>query len=293
MVNQHKYIIITPARNEEKFIERTIESVVSQTVTPLRWLIVDDGSTDRTAEVVRRYEAEYPFIRLVSRADRGFKKPGYADLEAFNFGLGLLALEAEECDFIAKLDSDLAFEPDYFEAIFERFRHDEKLGIAGGHCYQVRKNKLKLERVPDQHVRGATKIYRRECFKMLEPLPEVPGWDAVDELKARSKGWTTRSFREPKLIHLRPTTGASSGPLRGSVVLGQMSWFLGYHPVFMLARGVKHMANRPYVIGGLAMILGFVTSAITRRRRFADTQFIKDLRDEQVGRLLLRRTGRG
>lgn len=281
-----KYFIITPVRNEQDYIENTILSVISQTILPQKWIIVDDGSTDATASIVIKYTKEYNFIKLLAKPDRGYKKAGYADIEAFNFGLHFVK-DIYKFNFIAKLDGDLSFEDNYYEKIFERFSEQPQLGIAGGHCYQVKKGKLEMERVPDFHVRGATKIYRKKCLDEIGPfLPEVPGWDTIDELRARMKGWTTKSFKEAKVIHHRPTTSAANGILQGSLLQGEMSYFLGYHPIFMSARVIKRMTERPYIVGGFAMWWGFFLGYLKRLERFDDYELRNYLRNEQVERLL-------
>lgn len=280
-----RYLIITPARNEEGFIEQTIRSVISQTILPLVWVIVDDGSTDGTAAIVRRYQESYPFIRLLSRTDRGYKKAGYADLENFNFGLRSVEALASSCDFVAKLDADLAFAKDYYEELFRRFAAEPGLGIAGGHCYQQNSGRLFRERIPDFHVRGATKVYRHRCLAEIGPLAEVPGWDGVDELRARMKGWVTWSYRDLPVTHLRATTSAASGAHRGSLAQGRISYFLGYHPLFLTARAAKRMLEPPILTGGLAMLAGYISGWLARASRFEDLEFQKYLRREQLRRL--------
>ncbi|MGB7073225.1 MAG: glycosyltransferase family A protein, partial [Candidatus Sulfotelmatobacter sp.] len=158
-----QYVIVTPIRDEERFIEATIASVQGQTLRPAQWVIVDDGSTDGTAEIIDRYAAQVPWIRVVHRVNRGFRKAGGGVMEAFYDGYN--ALDCDNWDFIVKLDGDLSLSKDYFERCFEHFERDPKLGIGGGDIYHELGGVQKLEANPKFHVRGATKIYRRACWE--------------------------------------------------------------------------------------------------------------------------------
>jgi hypothetical protein len=206
-----------------------------------------------------------------------------AEARAFNFGLRQINLK--DYDFIVKLDGDLSFDADYFERIFFEFLKTPTLGIAGGHCYEFRKGRLVKESVPDFHVRGATKIYRRECFEDIGGVEEVLGWDTIDELRAQMKGWLTRSFDEPKVIHYRPI-GSFGGTLRARMRDGIGCYFLGYHPLFMLLRVCKQFLKRPYFIGGAFMLGGYVKSYLISRERFFDEELRSYLRKQQLERIL-------
>ena len=176
-----RYVIITPARDEEQHIEATIESVIGQTLRPAEWVIVDDGSTDRTSEILDQYAAQFPWIRLVHRPNRGFRKSGGGVVEAFYEGYD--SLQCDAWDFIVKLDGDLSFSPDYFQRCFEHFREQPRLGIGGGDIYHDLDGELRLEANPKFHIRGATKIYRRPCWEDIGGLWPGPGWDTIDEVK--------------------------------------------------------------------------------------------------------------
>ena len=203
-----KYIVITPARDEEAYLERTIASVASQTILPLQWIIVNDGSCDRTGEILDRAASQYPWITARHRPNRGFREAGGGVIATFYDGYAQIRFP--QWDFLVKLDADLSFSEDYFESCFAEFARDTRLGIGGGGIYHDQDGELKLEKNPQFHVRGATKIYKRECWEALGGLLRAPGWDTVDELKANMLGWTTRTFVDLRLSHYR-FTGAADG----------------------------------------------------------------------------------
>ena len=213
-----KYVIVSPVRDEEEFITETLRSIVGQTVRPVEWIIVDDGSRDATGRMIDEYAQRYPWIVAVHRTDRGRRVAGTGVMEAFYSGYERLQCKDWEC--IAKLDGDVGLEPDYFEKCFERFREDPTLGMCGGVMYAVGEGGLKLERHPMFHVRGPIKLYRRSCWEGIGGLIKSPGWDTVDELHANMLGWRTRSFRDLKVIHYRPT-GAAAGAWRDNAKNGR------------------------------------------------------------------------
>ena len=280
-----RYVIISPIRNEGHLIEKTIKSVVSQTVKPVKWVIVNDGSTDNTRQIIEKYIEKYGWIKLVNLPDRGFRKQCVASV----LPAGLNLINIDDYDFIVKLDGDLSFESTYFEELFTRFVENSKLGIASGSCYNLVKNRLVLEKVPQFHVRGASKVYRRECWQDIGGLVEKLGWDTVDEIKAQMLGWKTQSFRELKVIHYRKT-GSAGGMIRGKISYGQANYFAGYHPLFMILKAIKHMVNKPYLIGGIIMIYSFFRGYILKLPQIKDPQLIRYLRRQQINRLIFRKT---
>lgn len=277
-----QYVIITPVRDEEQHLERTIESVLSQTVPPTEWVIVDDGSSDGTGAIADRYAAQVPCIRAVHRPNRGFRKAGGGVMEAFYEGYN--SLEAQNWDFIVKLDGDLTFAQDYFERCFAHFRDDLNLGIGGGDIYHELGGQLRLEANPAFHVRGATKIYRRACWKAIGGLCVATGWDTIDEVKANMLGWRTHSFPELRLIHHR-FTGSAEGLLRDRVKLGVACYTSGYHPLFLLAKCVSRLAQKPYVAGSVAIAYGFLKGYLTHAPRVGDARLVRYLRGQQLRRL--------
>lgn len=280
-----RYVVISAVRNEEKYIERTIRCVVAQTIKPAEWIIVNDGSVDRTGELIDKYANEYEWIMTTHRDDRGFREAGSGVVEAFYEGYN--SLLEPEWDFIVKLDGDLSFGSDCFERCFERFRANAKLGIAGAGIYDLANGKLKLEEAPAFHVRGATKIYRRECWDAIGGLVVAIGWDTVDEVKANMLGWETRTFANIKVIHHRPT-GKADGTWRSLVKYGVANYVSGYHPIFMSLKCIRRAFKKPYVVGSLGLYYGFLSGYLKRMRRVQDRSMITYLRRQQMRRLFLK-----
>lgn len=283
---KHVYAVVTPVRNEVDVLQRTIDSMAEQTEQPRIWLVVDDGSSDGTAQLVEDASSRVPFLRLLRLEESGRDQDRdrlkwAAEAIAFNAGLGTLDLDL--IDFVVKLDGDLAFGPEFFASLFLEFDADPSLGIAGGTLYDLIGEKRVLEWVPEAHVRGATKVYRKECFAEIGGIEPVYGWDTLDELRAQMAGWRTRSFASPA-DHLRPT-GSRGGSLRGIARMGRGAYLLGYHPAFLVARSVRLMTARPYIVGGLSLLAGYVGACVERPKRSASAETIAYLRSQQMDRL--------
>jgi biofilm PGA synthesis N-glycosyltransferase PgaC len=276
------YVIISPVRDEELYIERTILSVASQSLLPLEWIIVNDGSSDRTGEIIDKYATRYPWIRTVHRRDRGSRVPGSGVMEAFYSGYGLLKFP--DWEYIVKLDGDVELPSDYFEKCIERCASDPDLGMCAGLMYSLTEGTLSIEKHPQFHVRGPIKLYRRACWDALGGLLKAPGWDTVDEVKANMLGWRTTTFRDIHVIHIRPT-GAEQGRWRDGVKNGRANYVARYHPLFMLAKCVKRLFQRPYVVGSIALLYGFLTGYVTDIPRVEDRTFIRYIRRQQFRRL--------
>jgi poly-beta-1,6-N-acetyl-D-glucosamine synthase len=282
-----KYVIITPVRDEEEHLPSTIESLARQTIRPSEWVIVNDGSTDKTGSVIDAAAVKYPWIRAVHRANRGFRKSGGGVVEAFNDGYQ--ALRCQDWQFIVKLDGDLSFEADYFQKCFEYFHREPELGLGGGSIYHVVDGEQVLESCPKFHVRGATKIYRRACWEVLGGLLPAPGWDTLDEVKAQMHGWHTRTFSDLVLIHHR-FTGSADGAWGGLVKNGRANYISGYHPLFMAAKCVSRLVRPPFFMGSLALAYGFASGYFKGIPQVDDSELIRYLRAQQLSRLLGRKT---
>ena len=252
-VHTTKYVVITPVRDEAAHIEATVRSVSSQTIRPACWVIVDDGSTDGTGDIIDHHAGQQPWVRAIHRQNRGYRKSGSGVVEAFYDGYS--ALVDDDWDFIVKLDGDLSFGPDYFEKCFEHFLREPRLGIGGGEIYHDLGGTLKLEANPRFHVRGATKIYRRACWKNIGGLRSAPGWDTLDEVKAHMLGWESRSFPDLGLVHQR-LTGTADGLLKDRVKHGLACYVAGYHPLFVAASCFYRLLQKPYILGSAAILLG-------------------------------------
>jgi len=277
-----KYVVITPVRDEAQFIEKTIHSMIQQTIKPAEWVIVDDGSTDETADIIARYATEHSWIKLVNREDRGTRQRGKGVIEAFYAGYETLT--CQDYDIIVKLDGDLSFEPTYFESLLGEFASKPKLGIAGGGVYERRDGEDWVLRATKDHVRGPTKVYRRTCFEAIGGLVPALGWDGVDEWKALVLGWQVQSVLELKVYHYR-FTGTATGPLRSRIEEGYGAHYMGYHPLFMIARGIRRMFARPYLVGGMAMIIAYFTAWLRGRERLPDPSVILYVRRTQLRQL--------
>jgi biofilm PGA synthesis N-glycosyltransferase PgaC len=283
-----RYVIITPARDEEKHLEETIRSVIAQTVRPAEWVIVDDGSTDGTAAILRRFAAEHAWISVIHLADRGRRDADTGAVGAFL--IGYRTLRAEAWEYLVNLDADLGLGPDYFEKCFAEFRRDPQLGIGGGTLYHFNgAGQPVTEPCPRSHVRGATKIFRRACWEAFGGLAEVPGWDTLDEIKANMAGWRTGSFPHIRALHKRPT-GAADGSWRDAVKNGRCDYFLGYHPLFMLLKCGKRLFRRRFVTDGLGHLWGYLHGYLRGRPQLADPAAIAFLRKQQLRRLLFLET---
>jgi poly-beta-1,6-N-acetyl-D-glucosamine synthase len=277
-----RYVIITPVRDEEEHIQATIESVRQQTVLPSLWVIVDDGSTDRTGAIADRAAAESPWIRVIHRTNRGFRKSGGGVMEAFYEGYH--ALSCPDWEFLVKLDGDLSFAPDYFEECFAHFQSDPDLGIGGGEIHHDIAGKLQAEVNPRFHVRGATKIYRRACWEAIGGLWPASGWDTIDEVKANMLGWRTHSFPELHLLHHR-FTGTEEGLMRDRVKHGMACYISGYHPLFVTASCARRITQKPYLVGAAAIMYGFLKAHWNRPPRPEDQSYVAYIRGQQLRRL--------
>jgi len=278
-------VIISPVRDEADLIKLTLDSMVAQTVKPVEWIIVDDGSQDGTADIVREYADKYPFIRLVQRPDRGFRKVGGGVVAAFKFGITQIA--HQDYEYIAKLDGDMSFGPRYLECMFEQFALEPKLAAVSGKVFREEEGQKIEEIIIDEHVAGQFKLYRRTAFEEIGGFVEEVLWDGIDVHTARMKGWTTRSFLHPDaiLMHHRLMGSSDKNVYRGRLRWGRGIWFMGYHPLYALASGVFRMREKPFVIGGLLIIAGYLGAAIKRAPRYDDMEFRQHLHRWQLGQI--------
>ena len=282
------YVVITPARDEERTIGLTIASMVAQTVRPLRWVIVNDGSTDRTREIVAAACAAQPWIELVDRADRGHRALGGGVVEAFDQGLE--RVRELPWEFVVKLDADLSFQPGYFEGLLRRFAEEPALGMASGKTFLVEDGVKTIEWCPDEHVRGPAKMYRRRCFEAIGGLEARRGWDMIDETRAQMRGFATRSFLAPdvELIHHRPIDGRQTNVWQSRFQMGELYHYLGYHWLYHAIRCLRSaVQDYPRGKGGLALFLGYWKSALRGAARI-DPEYVAFVQRQQRERLSLR-----
>jgi biofilm PGA synthesis N-glycosyltransferase PgaC len=274
-----RFALITPVRDEAKFIGAMIESIMNQSIRPEKWVIVDDGSRDETPEIISQYAAEYRAIDLVRLPERDVRLPGGET--AVSQALRRIVLS--DYDFLARFDADLAFEQDYMKRILEEFDKDPELGIAGGGLYVYKDGGLQLEKAPEYHVRGALKLYRRQCFEEIGGLTNQIGWDTIDEVLAWSRNWRTRSFFEYRVIHRRPT-GDGLIPRRVWWERGKAEYNTWSHPCFVLAKTVKLAAQGLGVIGPACFLSGFLWSQLRGFDRVRNQDFKAVRRRQQWSR---------
>jgi poly-beta-1,6-N-acetyl-D-glucosamine synthase len=288
MSKNREYVVVSPVRNEEKYLALTVSSMVAQTIRPTRWVIVNDGSQDQTGQIAEQAARSNPWITVVNRPDRGFRKAGGGVVESFYEGYRLIQ---KPWDYLVKLDGDLSFSPSYFENCFERFEQDGHLGIAGGTicCQKGGVIEAEYKADPRFHVRGATKIYRAACWDGIGGLLQAPGWDTLDEVKANMLGWSTCTLSGLDVLHHRPT-GAAYGTWNDRVKGGMANYISGYHPLFMLLKCARRMAAEPYIVGGLGLLFGFVKGYLSRIPQVEDKALIRYLRQQQMNRLLGRKS---
>lgn len=286
-MNQPKYALVTPARNEEVYIGWTIDAVVSQSVLPQKWVIVSDGSTDRTDEIVAEYARKYSFIRLVRAgepAKKGQKDFG-AKVRAFRTGYGQLA--GVDYAFVGNLDADITFGPDYYEKILDRFRDNAELGVAGGIILEPYKNRFVPQRTSLNSVCGSVQLFRRECYESFGGYVPISrgGIDAAAEIMARSKGWAVRTFPEIEVYARRPVLTGTTSVFHTRFRQGISNYQLGYHPLFQAASCLFRIMDRPRVIGSAYLMLGYAWAWITSLDRALSRDVVEFLRSEQMGRL--------
>jgi poly-beta-1,6-N-acetyl-D-glucosamine synthase len=278
-------VIVSPVRDESKLIEKTLKSMVAQNVRPIEWLIVDDGSTDNTADLVRIYAEKYPFIRLVTITDRGFRKLGGGVVAAFKFGI--TQIQTPHYEFIAKLDGDMSFGPRYLELMFKKFDTDPQLAAVSGKVFRPENDQLIEEWTIDEHVAGQFKLYRWTAFCEIGGFVEEVLWDGIDVHTARMKGWKTMSFHDPdaQLIHHRLMGSSDKNVLRGRLRWGRGIYFMGYHPLYALASGIFRLREKPIFIGGLLIIIGYFKAMIQNIPRYNNPEFRVYLRKWQIDKL--------
>ena len=277
-----KYALITPARNEEAFIEKTIQSVTAQTVMPEKWVVVSDGSTDRTDSIVGGYLLQHPLVRLPEHRDRHFA----AKVSAFNAGYE--RLNGIAYDIIGNLDGDISFESGYIEYLLDQFAQNPQLGVAGTPFIEGKNSSgYNYNFTNIKHVSGACQLFRRQCFEEIGGYTPIKGggidWVAVTT--ARMKGWKTRTFIDKMCFHHRPMGTGGHSVLKARFKLGKEDYYLGGHPLWAFFRSIFQMKEKPYFIGGLLILSGYMWASIRRVKRPLSEELVSYHRAEQMERL--------
>lgn len=286
-----RYVLITTARNEEQYLEETIHSVIRQTVLPLRWVIVSDGSTDRTEEIVAKYLPDHPWMDLLAlpgRAERSFS--GKAD--AFNRGLG--RIDSLDYEYIGNLDADVSFGEDYFAYLLGELDRDPELGVAGTDYVEGDFHSFRDSYISENHVNGQIQMFRRACFDQIGGYLAIPygGIDWVAVTTARMKGWKTRSFSDRVFNHLRRMGTEGTNVLGARFHYGKKDYFLGGHPLWQIFRSTFQMTKKPYVLGGTLLLAGYLWASATMEKQVPE-DLERFHRGEQMKRLRGIFTGTG
>ena len=279
-----QYVLVTPARNEEAFIEKTLESVIRQTVLPVKWVIVNDGSTDTTGSIVARYAERYDWIDLVNfpvRKERNFA----AKVHAFNAGQE--RVKHLEYEVIGNLDGDTSFDRDHFEFLLGKFRDEPRLGVAGTVFREEGYNSETDSLEGQLHVSGQCQLFRRQCFADIGGYfaNKAGGIDWIAVTTARMMGWKTRSFREKSFFHHRHLGTAERSVFDAAFSYGEKDYYLGGHPLWELFRVTFRMIKPPYLVEGLALGMGYGWAMLRRMKRPISKELMTFHRREQMRKL--------
>jgi glycosyltransferase involved in cell wall biosynthesis len=280
----NKYVLITPARNEEDYIGATIESVLRQTLKPTKWLIISDGSTDRTDDIVSHYAAKYNFIELM-RKDPKEERNFSSKVNAINNGFKYL--EPLSFEYFGNLDADISLESDYYEKILNKFRQNSRLGIAGGIIFDVVRGIPQKPFGSLDNVGCAIQMFRRKCFVEIggyQPLEKV-GEDTIAEVAARMHAWDIGVFPELKVQHHRRMGTGQDSLLKSRFRYGIQEYCYGSHPLFVLVKSIFRFSERPFIIGGILRYFGYLWGVISRHKQQVSKEIVGALRKEQLQKL--------
>lgn len=279
------YALISAARNEENYLERTIQAVIAQSRLPVQWLIVSDGSTDRTDDIVKRYSHQQPFIKLLRLQPKSERNFGS---KALAINTGYIQLKDIPHDFIGILDVDVTFDPDYYEKVLLYMEKRPDLGIVGGILFDSWKGRLIRQNTNVRwSVSGPIQMFRRSCWEQLGGYLNIRGGiDAAAEVMARMRGWKIRTIPELSVIHLRRTGMEKRGLFGAFFFRGILDYELGYHPLFFFIRSFRRITQQPQVLGAALNIAGFSWAWLRRNRRKVSVDFVRFLRQEQMHRLV-------
>ena len=281
------YLLVSPGRNEAEFMRQTLDSVIAQSVRPALWVIVDDGSTDPSPAILAEYAAQHPWIRIVTRIDRGSRAVGPGVIDAFYAGYD--TVDPDRYDYLCKLDLDLNLPPAYFEGLMRRMEDNPRIATCSGKAYIWKDGELVNERHGDETSIGATKFYRMTAFRQLGGFVREVMWDGIDCHRCRMMGWIVRSWDDEdiRFVHLRPMGSSQTGVLTGRARHGFGQYFMGTSFVYMLANAANRINEKPYVLGSLAMVWGWLRSALQGKPRYGDEAFRSFVRRYQWRALLV------
>jgi biofilm PGA synthesis N-glycosyltransferase PgaC len=282
-VDDVRYLIVSPVKDEARFLEETLRSVATQTIKPIGWVIVDDGSNDNSPQIIDKFAKDRPWITLVKTDRKTARQPGSSVIKAFN--LGYAQAQDENYDFIIKLDCDLRFDTRYFEKILKKFNENPRLGIASGVYLEDNGQGWKPIKMPTYHAAGASKVIRKKCFDQIGGFIPHKGWDTVDEIKAQSLGWETGHFSEAIFFHLK-NEGSGIGRLKTNIMLGEISYLTGSSKLFFLFKIVhRAILGRPIILNALFMFLGYMKALALRKELLVTREEAEHYRNLVLGRL--------
>ena len=288
MDSRRRYLLVSPCRDEARFIRRTLDSVARQTIPPAKWIVVDDGSSDETPKILEEYARKLPFLRVVRRTNRGKRSVGPGVIEAFYHGLGTVDLDA--FDYLCKLDMDLDLPRRYFEGLIVRMENEPRLGTCSGKPWFIHPETLALvpETCGDEMSVGASKFYRVTCFREIGGFVRQVMWDGIDCHRARMLGWIAGAVNDEDLrfLHLRPMGSSDKGIWAGRV-RGGVQYFMGTSPIYYLASAIYRLPSRPVLLGSAGMLWGYFSNAIKRAPRYQDAGFRRFLRKYHRACLLM------
>jgi poly-beta-1,6-N-acetyl-D-glucosamine synthase len=281
-----RYVLISPCRNEAAFMRQTLESVLAQVLRPVEWIIVDDGSTDATAKILAEYASQHEWVRVITRPDRGKRSVGPGVIDAFYSGYA--AISSTNYDFLCKLDLDLRLPPRYFAILIARMHANPRIATCSGKAYIEEHGRIVYERHGDDTSLGMTKFYRRSCFEQIGGFVREVMWDGIDCHQCRMRGWIACSWDDPDLrfMHLRPMGSSQQSVYAGRMRHGSGQYFMGTGFLYMAASALGRLNQRPYILGSLAMLWGWLKSALQRKPRFPDPEFRRFLRSYHLRVLL-------
>ena len=288
--NSLKYALVTPARNEAAFIETTIRSVIAQTVRPIIWVVVSDGSTDGTDDIVRKYAANHPWIELLRMPERR-ERDFAGKVHAFNAGYD--RIRDLDYDVIGNLDADISFDEEYFFFLLQKLAEDPALGLVGTRYKDLQDNTYDYRFVSADYVSGACQVFRRACFEQIGGYVPVKGGavDRIITIAARTQGWRTQTFMDKTYLHHRQTGTAQESVLMARFRAGAKDHSVGSHPVWELFRALYQMSKRPFLVGGLTLAAGYLWALIRGGERPVSREMIQFTRKEQMQRLKSLLTG--
>lgn len=281
------YVLVSPCRDEADYMRKTLDTVIVQSVRPARWVIVDDGSTDETPQILAEYAKLYDWIEIVTRSNRGRRAVGPGVIDAFYAGLE--AINLDDYEYLCKLDLDLELPPTYFERIIDQMEAAPRQANFSGKPYLREKNGLlSSERLGDENAVGQVKFYRVTAFNEIGGFVRQVSWDGIDGHMCRMKGWIAQSDDRPELrfIHLR-----QMGSSQHSIWVGRLRWgfgkyFMGSAFYYVTAVAIYRMFEKPYIIGGWGIFWGYIKAMMARAPRFENKEFRRFLRRFELQSLL-------